>query len=404
MVTRWTDPSTGQVQQYPAGIPLPSSSSSIGATGYPAAVIYAGMLSAAQATDDPQFADFVARRFVFFASTLKVTTGPSSWAKKNPYHNWISPTSLDSCGAMGSAFVKARRANLGGNLDAQIDRFAAFVSRKQFRLPDRTLARNRPFPNSLWADDMYMSVPFLAQLGALKQDPACFDDAARQVAQISARLFVPSTGLYTHGWNAKTGDDQPRYYWARANGWCAMSMVELLDVLPPDHPQRPAILKLLQAQAQGLASVQSGTGLWHQMLDRPDSFLETSASAMFTFAIARAVNHGWLDPGAYGPVAIAGWRGVATRIDSQGHVTGTCVGTSFAADYPYYYTRTFTDDQHGYGPVLLAGAEILRLYQNPAFQIQDDPSKPVLFLHPKPDTGKNPSSKPATTDPDTPAE
>jgi rhamnogalacturonyl hydrolase YesR len=380
MVIRVTD-SAGKRVQYPAGVPVPSNANAIGCTGYPAGVIYAGMLAAGDATGDRSFTDFAGKRFQFFADTIPTQATEAELRRsRSPYHAWLAPVSLDSCGAMGAAFVKARRAEAGGNLEPQIRRFAEFVSHRQFRLPDGTLARNRPFSDSLWADDMYMSVPFLAQLGALNHDNAYYDDAAKQVLQISARLFVPSSGLYTHGWDARTGDNQPTYYWGRANGWCAMAMVELLEVLPADHPRREQIIQQLRALARGVASVQSGTGLWHQMLDRPDSYPETSCSAMFTFAIARAVNRGWLDAGAYGPVAIAGWHGVTSRIDSNGHVTGTCVGTSYAMDYPYYYNRTFTDDQHGYGPVLLAGSEIIQMLKNPRLQVENDAGKPVMVL------------------------
>jgi unsaturated rhamnogalacturonyl hydrolase len=334
--------------------------------GYPGGVTYAGMLAAADATGDKAFSDFVARRFQFFADTMPqaaMSTG------KNPYAHWVSPRSLDDCGAMGAAMVKARRAGVGPDLKVLTDRFADYVSHKQFRLDDGALARSRPFPKSIWADDMYMSVPLLSQMGALTHDPAYYDDAATQVMQIASHLFVQSSGLYTHGWHETIGDDQPHYYWGRANGWCAMATVELLSVLPTDHPRRAEIIKLLKAHAQGVASQQSGVGLWHQLLDRTDSPLETSASAMFTFAIARAVNRGWLDAGTYGPVAITGWDGVKSKISPDGKVTGTCIGTSYADDYPYYYNRTFTDDVHGYGPVLLAGSEIIKLLNNPHLQI-----------------------------------
>jgi unsaturated rhamnogalacturonyl hydrolase len=364
MVIHLTDPKTGK--------PLPTSFGNsetpvskdklLETTGYPAGVDYAGFLAAGDATGDKAFDDFVGARLQFFSGTMPLFAGVRN---KNPYHHFSAPDSLDACGAMGAALIKARRTGVGPDMKPVIDRFADFITHKQFRLDDGTLARHRPFPNSIWADDMYMSVPLLAQLGALTNDTSYYDDAAKQVIQISSRLFIPGSGLYTHGWHEAVGDDQPHYYWARANGWCMMAMVELLDVLPGDHPKRAEIIRQLKAQAQGVASLQARSGLWHQLLDRSDSFEETSASAMFTFAIAKAVNHGWLDVDTYTPVAIAGWNGLTTRIDSGGHVTGTCVGTSYACDYPYYYNRTFTDDQHGYGPVMLAGAEIIKLLKNP---------------------------------------
>jgi unsaturated rhamnogalacturonyl hydrolase len=348
---------------------------------YPMGVIYAGMLAAFDATGDKTFADFDAHRFQYFADQLAKPDNPA--VAHGSLRYLLAPTSLDACGAIGSAFIKARREKIGPDLKPVIDRFAAYISHSQFRLPDGTLARSRPFPGSIWADDTYMSVPFLAQMGALTGSGDYFDDGAKQITQFSARLFVPSAGLFTHGWHQSNPDDQPHYFWGRANGWCVMATVELLSVLPEDHPRRADLIKLLRAAAQGLASTQSGEGLWHQLLDRPDSYLETSCSEMFAFSLARAVNRGWLDGPTYAPVALAGWNGVASRIDSDGHITGTCVGTGYAADDVYYYSRPAIDDIHGYGPALLAGSEIILLLKNDHFRIIANPRAPILFIERK---------------------
>ena len=69
--------------------------------------------------------------------------------------------------------------------------YVKYMSTGQFRLADGTLARNRPLPNSLWLDDLYMSVPCLAQAGKLTGERRYYDDAARQILQFSARMFVP---------------------------------------------------------------------------------------------------------------------------------------------------------------------------------------------------------------------
>jgi unsaturated rhamnogalacturonyl hydrolase len=107
------------------------------------------------------------------------------------------------------------------------------------------------------------------------------------------------------------------------------------------------------------------------MLDRTDSYLETSGSALFVYTLAHAINQGWISPATYGSIAQAGWNGLSTRVNEQGQVEGTCVATTFASDQVYYYNRpTSTAAMHGYGPVLLAGAEMLRLLKNPAFDIQ----------------------------------
>jgi rhamnogalacturonyl hydrolase YesR len=143
-------------------------------------------------------------------------------------------------------------------------------------------------------------------------------------------------------------------------------MAELLDVLPENHPGRTAILDQYRAHVAGLAAVQDGTGLWHQLLDRPDSYLETSASAMFVYAIARGINRGWLDVNAYGPMASVGWNAVAQKVNPAGQVEGTCVGTGMAFDPLYYFNRpTNVLAAHGYGPVLLAGAEMIVFRSGP---------------------------------------
>jgi rhamnogalacturonyl hydrolase YesR len=148
-------------------------------------------------------------------------------------------------------------------------------------------------------------------------------------------------------------------------------MSDLLDVLPKDHPGYPKVLEQLRKSLKGIAQLQSGTGLWHQMLDRNDSYLETSASAIFTYVFAHAVNEGWVSPTTYGSIALAGWAGLSTKINDKGQVEGTCVGTTFASDQVYYYNRpTSTAALHGYGPALLAGAEIIKLVKNPAFNIE----------------------------------
>ncbi len=135
---------------------------------------------------------------------------------------------------------------------------------------------------------------------------------------------------------------------------------------------RPKILELLRAHAKGLASYQSGSGFWHQLLDREDSYLETSATAIYTYAFAKAIDRGWIDAAAYAPTALLAWNAVTTKVNAKGQVEGTCVGTGMAFDPAFYYYRpTSPFAAHGYGPTLLAGAEIYTLLKTHTFEIND---------------------------------
>ncbi len=141
--------------------------------------------------------------------------------------------------------------------------------------------------------------------------------------------------------------------------------MEVLDVLPENYKGRDVILKLYQEHVQGLSALQSGEGFWHQLLDKNDSYLETSATAIYTFCIAHGINKGWIDALAYGPIAILGWHATASKVNEHGEVEGICVGTGMGFDAAFYYYRPVHKyAAHGYGPVLLAGGEIIRLLKN----------------------------------------
>lgn len=342
-------------------------------TSYEWGVTYDGMLSAAEATGDKKFSDYSKKRLGLIAHAVPAFRSLYQKIPKNsnPLRQVFDPKALDDCGSMCVATIKLLRAGGSTELRPMIDNYINYIMTGQQRLSDGTFARNRPQKNTLWLDDLYMSVPALAQMGKLTGEVKYFDDAVKQVLQFSERMFNKDINLYMHGW-VEDMKPHPEFHWARANGWALMAMTELLDVLPSDHPGYKKVLNQLQLLVKGLGSCQSDKGLWHQLLDKNDSYLETSATAIFTFCIARAINKGWIDAKAYGPMCLLGWNAVATKVNDKGQVGGTCVGTGMAFDPAFYYYRpTNVFAAHGYGPVLLAGAEILLLLKNHSFEMND---------------------------------
>jgi rhamnogalacturonyl hydrolase YesR len=280
------------------------------------------------------------------------------WGRMPDFH------ALDDCGSIGAAMIKTYLKDKNDDYLEIINLIADYISNGQFLLEDGTLARQRPQNESVWADDMYMSVPFLANMGVLSGDTKYFDDAVKQVLQMAKRLYIPEKELFDHGWSVTSGDYDPRFYWGRANGWVLMAIAELLEVLPENYTGREEILHLYRSMIRSLAGLQDGTGFWHNMLDKTNTYLETSCTAMFTYAIAKGINKGWINH-VYGPVALTGWNAIKTRVLENGAVDGTCEGTTFAHDNTYYYNRGKSIyATHGYGPVLYAGAEMIRLLQN----------------------------------------
>ncbi len=354
-------------------------------TSYEWGVTYAGMLLASEATGDPRYATYTRDRLQFlnslrpyFAAQVKANPTANPGAPERPLRQMLAPHALDDAGAMCAAMIKTTRQGLAKNADGtatnfrpQIDSYIDYIMNKEFRLTDGTLARNRPLPRTLWLDDLFMGVPAIAQMGKLTGEAKYYDEAVKQVTLFSKRMFNPQEGLYMHGW-VEGMAVHPEFHWARANGWAIMTKVELLDVLPENHPGRAAVLALLQAHVRGLAMHQSGTGFWHQLIDRPDSYLETSATAIYAYCLARAINRGWIDAQAYAPMTLLAWNAVATKVNAGGQVEGTCVGTGMAFDPAFYYHRPINVfAAHGYGPVLLAGAEVLNLLKKKPFEIND---------------------------------
>ncbi|MDE6340058.1 MAG: glycoside hydrolase family 88 protein, partial [Muribaculaceae bacterium] len=117
--------------------------------------------------------------------------------------------------------------------------------------------------------------------------------------------------------------------------------------------------------AAGLAQLQGIAGFWHQLLDRPETYEETSATAIFAYALAHGVNEGWLEPATFGPVAQLAWEAVSTKINDKGEVEDVCVGTGMGFDPAYYaYRPVSVKAAHGYGPAIWAGAEVYRMLKD----------------------------------------
>jgi len=343
-------------------------------TSYEWGVTYSAMLYAGEVTGDQRFTNYTKERMHIIAAAVPAFSSLYQQFPKNsnPLRQPVAPHALDDAGAMCAAMIKTYRLTNDQVYKPVIDHYIDYISNKEYRLKDGTLARNRPQKNTLWLDDLYMSVPALAQMGKLTGQSKYYDDAVRQVLQFSRRMFNRELGIYMHGW-VEAMSEHPEFHWARANGWALVAMTELLEVLPQNYKGRKEVLDQLKAHIKGLASYQSDKGLWHQLIDRNDSYLETSATAMYAYCIARAINKKWIDAKAYAPACLVAWNAITTKVNEKGQVEGTCVGTGMAFDPMFYYYRpTNVYAAHRYGPVLMAGAEIINLLRGYSFQLHDN--------------------------------
>ena len=277
-----------------------------------------------------------------------------------PFGEFFIMEELDDCGAMGANVIEVYKLDPQERYKEYIDKAANHILNKQSQLEDRTLVRSFPHRWTLWADDLYMGISFLSRMGELTGDQQYFDFATKQVINFNNYLFNDGKELMYHNWYSDINHTGVAF-WGRANGWALLAQVDLLDHLPENYSQRDTLISLLKRHILGIAKYQSSSGLWHQLLDKEDSYLETSCSAMFTYAIARAVNKGYIDK-RYSSIAEKGWEGIITKIHPEGQIEGVCTGTVVSDNLVDYYNRpTPINDIHGIGTVLLAGSEVIHL-------------------------------------------
>ena len=286
----------------------------------------------------------------------------------NISHNIMMPYT-DAVGeptAGSLAFLaRAKFAGKGfDSIDMQVSLATAEIYVMEFptRLPDGTFARPSGWPGVsgnlfLWGDDQFMALSLLCRLARVGAPNASAYLATSVGNAInSARYVQLPSGLFPHGWDYASNVSSC-CLWGRANGWIAMSLVEVLLALPPTAPSRAAVLAVLTRQLEGAIAVQSASdGRWHQVLDVPSTFLETSASAMFLFAMATGVNEGWLSRAAYSASIDLAWAGLTKAVNADGTVSGICAGTPVEPDVAAYEARPtgYNTSQSGLGAVFRA--------------------------------------------------
>lgn len=239
------------------------------------------------------------------------------------------------------------------------------------------------YPYQMWLDGLYMAQPFWAEYSLLTNENVNFDDIANQFVWMEKHARDAKTGLLYHGWdesreqkwaNKKTGLSP--HFWGRAMGWYAMALVDVLDFFPEKHPRRAELVAILKRTAESVAKVQEPkTGLWFQVLDKaaePGNYLEASASAMFTYAFAKAARLGYLEP-RFGELAQKSWASILKEFvvqDSAGfwHLDKVCSVAGLGGNpyrdgsFKYYISEPLRrDDLKGAAPFILAGIELERL-------------------------------------------
>jgi len=353
---------------------------------YPQGVALYGVTRASDFLDDKSGRDFVlkhneivAREYAFLSKIReKIDVESEGWKAflrdraRCRIIGLMRLGDLDSCGAMAAQMLEMflrQPECVTPEQRVVVERSANWIVNRQERLPDGTFWRRnsgdddtKVWPRgTLWIDDTYMSGAFLVRWSQYKGNKKYLDDAAQQVVNMASRL-QDANGVWFHAYNVALRQHSP-VKWGRGNGWVLVTAVEVLSVMPENHPSRPKLLEIMRRHIEGLKSLQAENGMWRQILDDSASWEETSCTAMFAYAIARAVNRGWISPDNMA-VARKAFAAVCEHVTPEGGVNGTCEGTGIGLTAAFYLNRKRpNNDLHGPGAVLFAGAEILAAKQ-----------------------------------------
>jgi len=182
------------------------------------------------------------------------------------------------------------------------------------------------------SDAVFMGGPLLARAGALTGEGKYFEQCLRHV-RFMRELCLRPDGLYRHS-------PLNEGAWGRGNGFPALGLAIILDNFPENHPERPALIAMARAHLTALAPYQDGDGLWHNLIDRPESYAEFTATAMIGIAISTGLRQGWLEEPDWLPRLEQAWAAIKGRIDADGlTLTNVCTGTGKQKKLEDYYFR-----------------------------------------------------------------
>ena len=320
-----------------------------------------GMDALGKVTGNEAYKNYTRQNIDFFAAyqskfgdtMMAGPAGTKKWYTK-PKHMWQS--------GLIAAYAERQQTRPDPEFVRGMEIFEALL-KKTPAFEDGVLVRKKTKGRGLGVqiDDLYMLVPYWCRKAELLEDPKWLDRAIEESLHYFDYLWDEEDKLMHPLWLQDYEGHHYGLYWGRGNGWYIMAVTDLLTFIPEDHPQYQEVLNDYRTFIEGIVVRQSEDGRWYQVLDQPDTYLETSCSGMFTYCILKGVNEGWLDS-SFLEAGKKGWKGLLNVVNEDYELTGVCPPSDISEERSYYLEGKAPQlhDQHGVGPFILAGAEYLK--------------------------------------------
>ncbi|MCX6170283.1 MAG: glycoside hydrolase family 88 protein [Ignavibacteriales bacterium] len=329
---------------------------------YPNGILMMTVATLSDATDDLRYKEFVNEYCNFIIDNL--TQFKKQYYKdhdlRGSFYRIFRKCMLDDAGSPSLPFAELELIDKTKRYDALLNEMVNYVYKEQPRLSDGTLCRPEPEKWTVWADDLFMSVPLFVRAARINHNKKYLDDAAKQVINFNKYLFDAEKGLYKHGWFSQS-NEKSKIFWGRANGWVIWATSELIQNLPKNHPLFKQVEKIFTNHLRGLIKFQDESGMWHQILDDKSSFEETSCTSMFIIGFSRAIINGMIDK-KYSANVMKAWNALQNNFSQDGIVKDICCGTGIGYTSEFYKTRDrYNNDPRGLGAVITSAIEVDRL-------------------------------------------
>lgn len=216
--------------------------------------------------------------------------------------------------------------------------------------------------NELWIDTLFMTVLFLNKMGQKYERKDWIEEAKHQVLIHIKYLYDKKTGLFYHGWTFNGRHNFGEIFWCRGNSWFTAGILEYLTMFEGtmEGGMKEFVLDTYRAQVKALKELQSGSGLWHTVLDDPGSYEEVSGSAAIAAGILKGIQMGLL-PDEYLECAKKAILAILDNISEDGTVLKVSGGTGIGNDREHYRNILIAPMAYGQSLTILALAKALEL-------------------------------------------
>ena len=317
-----------------------------------------GLLRASEAVDSKVYKDYFVRSTQIMARYFDYMQYEyKEFGQTTFLEQCVNLDNLDAIGSMGRNMCELYKIAPSEEVFHVIERLGDAAMNNIPRFEDGTFHR----ATDMWSDDLFMSCPFLMRLAKVVGNEKYSVETANQLLGFRNRLWMKDEKIFSHIFflDDYTPNNIP---WGRGNGWAYVSLSDALINLPDGTPGKDELMQLYLEFTEGVLALQDSDGLWHQVLNRPDSYQETSCTGMFMLGLCRGIKHGWIGRENIEAVKRA-YNGLIThKISADGNIYDVCMGSSNSKNAEYYINLGAVDnDDHGTGVILTAIAAMMDL-------------------------------------------